>query len=71
MIGLFVDHEGMERNNPLARFGNISMVASKSTKVMRVTRDGRQILQISHSVDMHSKNRLFRFSRICLQNLCV
>jgi hypothetical protein len=55
MIGLFVDHEGMERNNPLARFGNISMVASKSTKVMRVTRDGRQILQISHIVDMHSR----------------
>jgi hypothetical protein len=52
---LFVDHEGVERNNPLARFGNISMVASEDSKVIRDTRDGRRIPQLSYIVDMHSR----------------
>jgi hypothetical protein len=55
MIGLFVDHEGVERNNPLARFGNISMVANEDSKVIRNTQDGRRIPQLSYIVDMHSR----------------
>lgn len=47
MIGLFVDHEGREVNRPLARFGNISMVASKDAKV----RD-----QEAFIIDMHSRS---------------
>ena len=55
MIGLFVDHEGVERNNPLARFGNVSMLAKEDSKVIRDTRDGRQVPQLSYIVDMHSR----------------
>lgn len=51
MIGLFVDHEGREKNNPLVRFGNLSMLASNDTPI----RHGN-FLQESHIVDMHSRS---------------
>lgn len=47
MIGLFVDHEGREVNRPLARFGNISMLASKNAKIAN---------QEAFIVDMHSRS---------------
>ena len=51
MIGLFVDHEGHETNNPMARFGNISMMASDRAPV-RFSSAAR----VCHIVDMHSRS---------------
>jgi hypothetical protein len=50
MIGLFVDHEGHETNNPMARFGNISMMASDQAPV----RFGAAA-RVCHIVDLHSR----------------
>jgi hypothetical protein len=50
MIGLFVDHEGRDTNNPMARFGNISMMADENSKVAH---GGKKLL--SHIIDMHSR----------------
>ncbi len=50
MVGLFANHEGKEKNNPLARFGNISMLAHESALVPW---DGK--LFHRHIVDMHSR----------------
>jgi hypothetical protein len=35
MFGLFVDHGGIERNAPSARFGNISMLPSEDAKILQ------------------------------------
>jgi hypothetical protein len=51
MLGLFADHEGITRNNPVARFGNISMLASEDAPVKVKGRD-----RICHIVDMHSRS---------------
>ena len=56
MVGLFVDNEGVERNNPLARFGNISMMPNDNSKILRSTGDGRKVPQLSFIVDMHSRS---------------
>lgn len=47
MVGLFVDHEGHETNNPLARFGNIAMLAKDGAPVEGHAR---------FIVDMHSRS---------------
>jgi hypothetical protein len=51
MIGLFADHEGREKNNPMARFGNISMLASNSSPVTV----GEKSYEC-HIVDMHARS---------------
>ena len=51
MIGLFVNHEGKEKNNPLARFGNISMMADSNSPV-----DSDGHAYASFIVDMHSRS---------------
>lgn len=51
MIGLFIDHAGGVTNNPMARFGNISMMASNRSLVARG--DGTRVA--SYIVDMHSR----------------
>jgi hypothetical protein len=56
MVGLFVDHEGVARNNPLVRFGNISMMPKEDSKIIRATGDGRRLEQLSFVVDMHSRS---------------
>jgi hypothetical protein len=50
MLGLFADHEGRERNNPMARFGNISMLPSADSKVLMRGREHE-----CYIVDMHSR----------------
>jgi hypothetical protein len=47
MVGLFVDHQGISVNRPLARFGNISMLPSADAKV-----EGRE----AFILDMHSRS---------------
>ena len=51
MLGLFVDHAGKTTNNPQARFGNISMLASDSSKIQQKTGYEGQ----SYIVDTHSR----------------
>lgn len=51
MIGLFVNHEGKEKNNPLARFGNISMMAAPDSEI----HFGGHSYE-SFIVDMHSRS---------------
>jgi hypothetical protein len=51
MLGLFVDQAGHEKNAPLARFGNVSMLASKAALVTMGTRSYE-----SYIVDMRSRN---------------
>jgi hypothetical protein len=51
MIGLFADHEGREKNIPMVRFGNISMLASNDAPVMV---GGRRYE--CHVVDMHARS---------------
>jgi hypothetical protein len=48
MIGRFVDQEGIERNNPAVRFGNISLDPSP------MTQDNGRITD-SYCIDMHSR----------------
>jgi hypothetical protein len=51
MLGLFVDHEGISKNTPSARFGNVSMLPSDGAAIRQPTgHDG-----ISYVVDMHSR----------------
>lgn len=49
MIGRFIDHDGVQRNNPSARFGNISMLPDGNIK-----RPNGSFLP-SFCVDMHSR----------------
>lgn len=51
MVGLFVDQEGKERNNPLARFGNLSMLANKNSLIQQ----GKNNYE-GYIVDMHSRS---------------
>ena len=51
MIGLYVDHEGRERNNPLARFGNVSMIANANSPV---SHNGKSYER--HIIDLHSRS---------------
>jgi hypothetical protein len=51
MVGLFVDHEGHEKNTPLARFGNISMLPARDSPIRM---HGREY--VSFIVDMHSRS---------------
>lgn len=51
MIGLFADHEGQEKNNPLARFGNIAMMADPDSPVRSQGKDYEAFI-----VDMHSRS---------------
>lgn len=51
MIGLFVNYEGKERNNPLARFENISMMADQSSPIHLAGQDYESFI-----VDMHSRS---------------
>lgn len=51
MLGLFVDHEGIERNNPMARFGNISMLANANSPIVDNNRQYESFI-----VDMHSRS---------------
>lgn len=53
MMGLFADHRGRKGDTPLARFGNVSMLASKDALVSYET-DRR--LYERHIVDMHSRD---------------
>jgi hypothetical protein len=48
MLGRFFAHSGRQRNEPLARFGNIAMMPGE--KVL----DGRQLLVDAFLVEMHS-----------------
>jgi hypothetical protein len=48
MLGRFVSHDGRQRNQPLARFGNIAMMPGE--RVM----DGRQLLVEAYLVEMRS-----------------
>jgi hypothetical protein len=50
MIGLFLDHGGVDRNRPLARFGNISMLPDPSAPIKQ-----KNNLSQSYIVDMHSR----------------
>lgn len=58
MIGMFANHHGNRRNNPLARFGNISMMASKEFLIPHPTLklNGAARLYEAHIVDMHSRS---------------
>jgi hypothetical protein len=51
MLGLFIDQSGHEHHAPLARFGNISMLASKSSRVAMGSRSYE-----SYIVDMRSRS---------------
>jgi hypothetical protein len=51
MIGLFVDHGGIERNAPSARFGNISMLPSKDAPIEQQT----GYMGECFILDMHSR----------------
>jgi hypothetical protein len=51
MLGLFADHEDRQRNNPMARFGNISMLASPDAPVKIRGQEHE-----CHIVDMHSRS---------------
>lgn len=51
MLGLFLDHSGVDRNRPLARFGNISMLPDPSAPIKR-----KNDLSQSYIVDMHSRS---------------
>lgn len=51
MVGLFVNHAGIATNNPQARFGNISMIASDDSKIRQETGFEGQ----SYIVDTHSR----------------
>lgn len=51
MVGLFVDHPGKEQNVPLARFGNLSRLASAQSPVEQPNDQARP----SHLVDMRSR----------------
>ena len=51
MVGLFADHEGKEKNNPLARFGNISMLANPESPILWKNKPFER-----HIVDMHSRS---------------
>jgi hypothetical protein len=51
MIGLFADLEGKATNNPMARFGNISMMANEETQLLR----SNDKMLLAHVVDMHSR----------------
>jgi hypothetical protein len=52
MIGLFVDHGGVERNAPSARFGNISMLPNKNAPIEQAT----GYMGESYVLDMHSRS---------------
>ena len=58
MIGMFANHQGKVRNNPLARFGNISMVASDDSLVEHARNriHNRPAQYEAHIVDMHSRS---------------
>jgi hypothetical protein len=52
MLGLFVDHDGITKNVPSARFGQISMMPNEQATIPQKTGcDG-----ISYIVDMHSRS---------------
>lgn len=51
MVGLFADHHGGERNVPVTRFGNISMLGSDAAKVKLQDRSERAY----HLVDTRSR----------------
>lgn len=51
MIGLFVNHEGKQKNNPLARFGNISMMADAQSPINSNGQDYESFI-----IDMHSRS---------------
>jgi len=48
MIGRFVAHDGVERNLPLARFGNIALMPGEPVK------DGRNLMVEAYLVEMRS-----------------
>jgi hypothetical protein len=48
MLGRFVSHEGVQLNQPLARFGNIAMMPGQPVK------DGRELLVEAFLVEMRS-----------------
>ncbi|XSG81070.1 MAG: trypsin-like peptidase domain-containing protein [Methyloligella sp. ZOD6] len=51
MLGLFVDHAGVSKNVPSARFGNISMLPDRAAPVKQPTGFKGE----SYVVDMHSR----------------
>lgn len=51
MLGLFADHEGNASNNPLARFGNVSMLADSNSPILHKGNSYE-----SHIIDMHSRS---------------
>jgi hypothetical protein len=52
MIGLFVDHDGVSKNVPSARFGNISMLPNPDAAILQPTGYRGE----SFVVDMHSRS---------------
>ncbi|HVA73533.1 MAG TPA: hypothetical protein VNF71_03090, partial [Acidimicrobiales bacterium] len=48
MIGRFIAHDGGQRNEPLARFGNIAMMPGEPVK------DGRDLLVTAYLIEMRS-----------------
>lgn len=52
MVGLFVDHGGIERNAPSVRFGNISMLPSKDATIQQQTEYSGECFVL----DMHSRS---------------
>jgi hypothetical protein len=51
MLGLFVPHHGGERNIPMARFGNVAMIADDNAPILQERGRPRP----SHIVDMRSR----------------
>ena len=52
MIGLFVDHNGISKNVPSARFGNISLLPNEMAKIPQETGYNG----VSYIIDMHSRS---------------
>lgn len=51
MVGLFVDHGGVAKNVPSARFGNVSMLANPQATIKQPTGHHGE----SYVIDMHSR----------------
>jgi hypothetical protein len=51
MIGMFASHHGSKRNHPVARFGNVALLADEDSPV----KQANDIMRLSHLVDMRSR----------------
>lgn len=59
LVGRLVDHAGMQRNTPIIRFGNISLMADPSEKVRFKNRDQESFLVDCRSLSGMSGSAVF------------